>query len=88
MRVGGAQVSEKHCNFLINHGEATAADIENLGRKAIALECEISSFDEVKTLVETAVNELGSVQILVNNAGMNWDGVSWKMSEEQWDRVL
>jgi 3-oxoacyl-[acyl-carrier protein] reductase len=25
---------------------------------------------------------------LVNNAGMNWDGVSWKMSEEQWDRVI
>ncbi|EGO94074.1 MurB_2, partial [Acidiphilium sp. PM] len=28
---GGAQVSEKHCNFLINLGEATAADIEGLG---------------------------------------------------------
>ncbi len=31
LRVGGAQVSEKHCNFLINHGEATAADLETLG---------------------------------------------------------
>jgi UDP-N-acetylmuramate dehydrogenase len=29
--VGGAQVSELHCNFLINLGEATAADIETLG---------------------------------------------------------
>jgi UDP-N-acetylmuramate dehydrogenase len=29
--VGGAQVSELHCNFLINQGAATAADIENLG---------------------------------------------------------
>jgi UDP-N-acetylmuramate dehydrogenase len=29
--VGGAQVSEMHCNFLINQGTATAADIENLG---------------------------------------------------------
>ncbi len=28
---GGAQVSEKHCNFLLNTGEATAADIEGLG---------------------------------------------------------
>lgn len=33
LRVGGAQVSEKHCNFLINTGEATAADIENLGEE-------------------------------------------------------
>ena len=30
-RVGGAQVSEMHCNFLINTGEATARDIETLG---------------------------------------------------------
>ena len=31
LRVGGAQVSELHCNFLINTGEATAADLETLG---------------------------------------------------------
>ncbi|MCB2091185.1 MAG: UDP-N-acetylmuramate dehydrogenase [Alphaproteobacteria bacterium] len=31
LKIGGARVSEKHCNFLINEGEATAADIENLG---------------------------------------------------------
>ena len=31
LRVGGAQVSEKHCNFLINDGTATAGDIETLG---------------------------------------------------------
>ena len=31
LRMGDAQVSEMHCNFLINHGTATAADIENLG---------------------------------------------------------
>jgi len=31
LRVGGAQISEKHCNFMINTGDATAADLENLG---------------------------------------------------------
>jgi UDP-N-acetylmuramate dehydrogenase len=31
LKIGGAQVSEKHCNFLINTGDATAADIEELG---------------------------------------------------------
>lgn len=30
-KVGGAQMSEKHCNFMINTGDATAADLENLG---------------------------------------------------------
>ncbi len=33
LKVGGARVSEKHCNFLINEGDATAADIENLGEE-------------------------------------------------------
>ncbi len=35
LTVGGAQVSEKHCNFLINTGSATAADLENLGEEVI-----------------------------------------------------
>ena len=33
LRLGGAQVSEMHCNFLINRGNATAADIEALGEE-------------------------------------------------------
>jgi UDP-N-acetylmuramate dehydrogenase len=33
LQIGGAQVSEKHCNFLINTGEATAADVERLGEE-------------------------------------------------------
>ena len=39
-------------------------------------------------LVKTALDEFGSLEILVNNAGMNWDGVSWKMTEEEWYRVI
>ena len=36
LKIGGAQVSEKHCNFLLNLGDATAADIENLGEEVRA----------------------------------------------------
>ena len=35
LQINGAKVSEKHCNFLINTGTATAADIENLGETII-----------------------------------------------------
>ena len=65
-----------------------ADEIRKMGRKALAVKCDISSFSEAETVVKAALKEFSSLQILVNNAGMNWDGVSWKMSEEQWDRVI
>jgi 3-oxoacyl-[acyl-carrier protein] reductase len=65
-----------------------AQEIMAMGRKALALQCDISSFAEAEKVVKSAIREFGSLEILVNNAGMNWDGVSWKMTEEQWDRVL
>lgn len=55
MRLGGAQVSEKHCNFLLNTGGATAADLESLGEavrarvlahSGVALEWEIKRLGE------------------------------------------
>ncbi|GGB65936.1 UDP-N-acetylmuramate dehydrogenase [Henriciella pelagia] len=45
LRVGGAQVSEKHCNFLINTGEATAADIEALGELVRARVLDVTGVD-------------------------------------------
>ena len=62
--------------------------IIKMGRKAIAVYCDISVFAEAEKVVKTALEEFGRLDILVNNAGMNWDGVCWKMSEEQWDRVI
>ena len=45
LRVGGAQVSEKHCNFLINTGDATAADIEALGELVRARVLDVTGVD-------------------------------------------
>ena len=74
----------KHKEEAIEYAE----QIKAMGRKALALQCDIASFEEAEGVVKAALDEFGSLDILVNNAGMNWDGVSWKMSEEQWDRVL
>ncbi len=65
-----------------------AEQIIQMGRKAIAVHCDIAQFDAAENVVKAALETFGRLDILVNNAGMNWDGVCWKMSEEQWDRVL
>jgi len=63
-------------------------EIQNMGRKAIAIKADTASFAEAAQVVRSVLKSFGRLDILVNNAGMNWDGVSWKMSEEQWDRVM
>jgi 3-oxoacyl-[acyl-carrier protein] reductase len=62
--------------------------IIGMGRKAIAVKCDIASFAQAEHTVKSALEAFQRIDILVNNAGMNWDGVSWKMTEEQWDRVI
>ena len=53
LRLGGAQVSEKHCNFLLNTGDATAAELEALGeqvRARVRAECGIELAWEIKRI--------------------------------------
>jgi 3-oxoacyl-[acyl-carrier protein] reductase len=63
-------------------------EITSMGRNALALKADASSFEDAEKIVNQTLETFGSIEILVNNAGMNWDGVSWKMTEEQWDRVI
>ncbi|HEY45454.1 MAG TPA: beta-ketoacyl-ACP reductase [Anaerolineae bacterium] len=65
-----------------------AENIRGMGRRALVVQADVSSFDDAQAMVQSVLDEFGQVNILVNNAGMNWDGVIWKMTEEQWDRVI
>jgi len=68
--------------------KAIAEQIKAMGRKAKECKVDVSNFGEVQNLVNQILEEFGRLDILVNNAGMNWDGVVWKMTEEQWDAVI
>ncbi len=55
LAIGGAQVSDKHCNFLLNTGNATAADIEALGeevRRRVQAECGVALDWEIRRIGE------------------------------------
>jgi 3-oxoacyl-[acyl-carrier protein] reductase len=65
-----------------------AETIRGMGRRALVAQADVSSFDDAQAMVQQVRDEFGRLDILINNAGMNWDGVVWKMTEEQWDRVI
>jgi len=65
-----------------------AETIREMGRRALAVQADVSSLTDAQAMVGQVLDEFGRLDILVNNAGMNWDGVVWKMTEEQWDRVI
>ncbi len=59
LKFGGASVSEKHCNFLINHGSATASDIENLGelvREKVINFCGVKLYWEIHRVGKNLLN--------------------------------
>ena len=52
------------------------------------MRCDVSKTDEVKALVDAALQQFGAVHILVNNAGITRDGLLMTMKEDAWDQVL
>jgi 3-oxoacyl-[acyl-carrier protein] reductase len=73
----------------IVYTEATAREIQELGRRALALKCDVTDRDQVEATVARAVEELGSIDILVNNAGtLDHAAQFHQQSPELWQRDL
>ncbi|MDH5798735.1 MAG: 3-oxoacyl-[acyl-carrier-protein] reductase [Paracoccaceae bacterium] len=65
--------------------EALAAE---LGERAHVLPCNLSDKDAVEALPKQAAEAMGSVDILINNAGITRDNLFMRMSDDEWDSVL
>lgn len=68
--------------------EGIAGQIRGIGRRALAITADVARHEEALRAVATVAADLGRLDILVCSAGITWDGVIWKMSEEQWDSVV
>lgn len=82
----GADLSLVDVN--LEGAEATARDIESLGRRAAAFQADVSDFGAVRDCIEKTVEKLGGLDILVNNAGITRDNLILRMKEEDWDAVI
>jgi 3-oxoacyl-[acyl-carrier protein] reductase len=73
----------------IVYTERTAREIQQLGRRALALKCDVTEREQVEGTVARVVEELGSVDILINNAGtLDHAAQFHHQSPELWERDL
>ena len=68
--------------------QKTASEIESLGRKAMALEMDVTNYDLVEAGINKILDKMGKVDILVNNAGITKDNLVLRMSGAEWDAVI
>ncbi len=67
---------------------STVRLIEEVGGRAVIVRGDVSIAADAGLAVTTAIQELGGLHILVNNAGVSIDTLTVRLSEESWDRVL
>jgi len=89
-RTLGREGANVALNYRKHDAEArgVVAAIEEAGGKGIALKADVADFARAQEVADEVRETFGGVDILVCNAGINRDGVIWKMTEENWDAVL
>jgi 2-deoxy-D-gluconate 3-dehydrogenase len=68
--------------------EETAGEIRGMGRRGVVARADVTIAAEVAAGVERVLQELGRIDILVNDSGIGFDRRLVDMAEEEWDRIL
>src|SRR6201990_179023 len=77
-------------NFAKSQDEADKlkSEIEALGVKAFAQACDVGNTEAAAEFVKAAQGEFGTLDILINNAGITRDNLIMRMKEDDWDAVV
>ncbi|KAL7171676.1 hypothetical protein ACSBR2_036351 [Camellia fascicularis] len=82
------------CKVLVNYArsskeaEEVCKEIETCGGQAITFGGDVSKEADVESMIKTAVDAWGTVDILINNAGITRDGLLMRMKTAQWKEVI
>ncbi len=88
------ELARRGCNVAFNYARSAEeadtlkAEIEGLGVKAFAAQCDVANTEASTEFVKAAVAEFGTVDFLVNNAGITRDQLILRMKEDDWDAVI
>lgn len=69
-------------------GNQVADELSSLGAESLFKAVDVSSTQEVQKAIDEIIAKWGSIEVLINNAGIVRDGLLMRMSEEDWDRVI
>ncbi|MDF9799799.1 3-oxoacyl-[acyl-carrier protein] reductase [Catalinimonas alkaloidigena] len=72
----------------IEQGEALENELKGLGVNAKGYRSDASDFAAAEELINNVVADFGSLDVLVNNAGITQDNLLMRMNEEMWDKVI
>lgn len=72
----------------VEKGEALVAELEANGIKAKGYRSDASDYAAAEQLINDVVADFGSLDILINNAGITQDNLLMRMTEEMWDKVI
>lgn len=71
----------------MSSGEESAKQLQEKGYEAVFIPCDISKRDQVNELFLKTKEHFGTIDVLVNNAGINRDGMLHKLTDDDWDKV-
>lgn len=84
--------AQEGCNIVLNYRSTVSdeliAEIEGYGVKCLPYKADVSNFEEAEGLIKDSKKEFGSVDIIVNNAGITKDNLLMRMSENEFDSVI
>jgi 3-oxoacyl-[acyl-carrier protein] reductase len=72
----------------VEQGQALEAELASKGIKAKGYRSDASNYAQAEKLVSDVIADFGSLDILINNAGITQDTLLLRMTEEQWDKVI
>lgn len=93
-RTVSLRLAEMGCMVYVNYvsnsdaAEETVAQIEENGGKGEVAQFDVADFDQTQNTLKSIIKEQGSIDILINNAGITRDGLVAMMKEADWDSVL
>lgn len=89
LAAAGATVVINHSSeHSLDDAKAVLREITDAGGKGITMQCDVSQEDQVIRMFEETVAQLGTVDILINNAGVQKDAKFTEMTLEQWNTVI